>query len=56
MKLIDPHDWKRKLERLEDKGNAPDMADFIAEVQENAIKSTLEKAKKKVKEALNYNG
>ena len=44
--------WKSKWERLEDRGNAPDLADFIADIQDDAIESTLKLARKKVAKAL----
>ena len=52
--MKDAHDWKAKWERMEDRGNPPDLADFIADIQEDAVKSTLKEAKRNVAMALSY--
>jgi hypothetical protein len=50
--MKDAHDWKAKWERMEDRGITPDLADFIADVQTDAIKSTLKVARKNVVKVL----
>lgn len=52
MKLTDAWIWKSKWERMEDAGNAPDLADFIADIQDNAINATLAKARQNMTKAL----
>jgi hypothetical protein len=51
MNIKDAWDWKAQFEHLEDRGCPPDLADFIADIQEDAIKSTLKLARQKVSAA-----
>ena len=55
MKLIHADDWKAKYERAEDRGNPLDLHDLIGDIQENAIKFALAKAKKNIGRVLDYN-
>lgn len=52
IELKDPWDWKAKYERAEDRGNAPDLANVFADVQEDAINATLKLARKKMRVAI----
>jgi len=40
---------------MEDKGTTPDLANFIADIQTDAIKSTLKAARKNVVKVLDVN-
>lgn len=46
--MKDAFDWKAEYETAEDNGEAPAMENFVADVQEDAIKSTLKTARGKV--------